>query len=129
MKARLPELDAAGAAVALVGVGEPAQAAGFRARSGWPGTLLVDRTGEAYRVVALRRTGLLGLLRPGLLRAALRARREGHRQTKVEGDPWQLGGTLVVTPGERVLFAHRNAGPQDEARIDDVLAVLRGRTA
>jgi hypothetical protein len=125
VKRRLPEFEAAGTRAVLVGVGEPSQAAGFRALSGWPGPMRVDRTGEAYRAVALRRTSLLGLLRPRFVREAVRARREGHRQRGVQGDPWQLGGTLVVAPGDRLLLAHRNAGPEDEAPLDAVLAAAR----
>lgn len=96
----------------------------FRLLSGWRGPILVDGTGEAYRALALERTSLLRLLRPRLLREALAARREGHRQTAVVGDAWQLGGTLAVAPGDRVLFAWRNAGPEDDAPLDDVLAAL-----
>jgi hypothetical protein len=58
--------------------------------------------------------------------AGLRARRAGFRQTKVEGDPWQLGGTLVVAPGDRVLYAYANRSPQDEAPVEDVLDALAG---
>jgi hypothetical protein len=122
--ARLPEFAARGADVVLVGQGEPADAAAFRALSGWRGPILVDGPGDAWRAVALRRTSLLGLLRPRLLREALAATREGHRQTAVQGDAWRLGGTLVVAPGDRVLFAYRNTGPEDEAPIDEVLAAL-----
>lgn len=97
--------------------------------AGWQGVVLVDGEGASYAAVALRRTGLLSLLRPRLVREALRARKEGFRQRKTQGDPWQLGGTIVVAPGDRVLYAHRNAGPEDEAPLDDVLAALRAGAA
>jgi hypothetical protein len=115
--------------VALLGQGRPEHAAAFRARSGWRGPILVDGAGEAHRAAAMRRTGPLRLLRPRLLREALAARREGHRQTAVQGDAWRLGGTLVVAPGDRVPFAYRNAGPEDEAPLDDVLAALSAHRA
>jgi hypothetical protein len=89
----------------------------------------VDRTGEAYRAVALRKTSFLRLLRPGLLLGVLRARREGHRQVGVHGDPWQLGGTILIAPGDRVLLAQRDEGPEDAAPLDDALRTLRGRAA
>jgi hypothetical protein len=95
----------------------------------WEGPLRADPAGAAFRAVAMRRTSVWRLLRPGLLVQALRARREGHRQRGVWGDPWQLGGTVVVAPGDRVLYAHRNATPHDEAPLDAVLAALRGATA
>ena len=43
---------------------------------------------------------------------------------KVEGDPWQLGGTLVVAPGDRIVYRWRNANVDDDAPIDDVIAAL-----
>jgi hypothetical protein len=93
--------------------------------SGWSGPIVVDHDGTAYAAASLRRIGILALLRPGMWIAAMRAKKEGFRQSKTQGDPWQLGGTLVVAPGDRVLFAYRNANSDEEAPLDDVLAALR----
>ena len=60
-----------------------------------------------------------------MIRNALRARKEGFRQAKVQGDPWQLGGTLVVAPGDRVLYAWRNRNADDDAPVEAVLAAPR----
>lgn len=90
----------------------------------WQGPIYVDREGAAYRAMALEKVSFLGLLRPSMLLESLRARREGHRQGKVQGDPWQLGGTAIVAPGGHVLYAYRNRGPEDEAPLDTVVAAL-----
>jgi hypothetical protein len=108
-----------------VGLGKPEEARAFRERSGWPGTVLVDAKGEAYRALAFGRTTLFGALRPAVLKAALRARKAGHRQGKTQGDPWQLGGTVVVAPGDRLLLVHRDRGVEDEASVDALLEALR----
>jgi alkyl-hydroperoxide reductase/thiol specific antioxidant family protein len=92
---------------------------------GWSGVLLVDADGAAYRAAGTGRTSVLSLLRPRLWSAALAARRRGLRQGKAETDPWQLGATLVVAPGDRVLFEHRNRSVEDDAPLDAVLAALR----
>jgi hypothetical protein len=126
---RRDDVLAAGAGLAVVGVGTPEQARGFRVLTGWKDAIVVDEAREAYAVADLRRMGILSLLRPRMLREALRARKEGFRQGKTQGDPWQLGGTMVVAPGDRVVFAHRNAGPEDEAPLDAVLAAVRGAGA
>ena len=126
---RLDEFHAAGADVVLLGVGTPEQAHAFRVLTGWKGALLTDPLRLAYAAADLRRTSLLRLLRPSLLRGVLRARGEGFRQTKTAGDPWQLGGALVIAPGDRVLRSHRNQSPQEELPLDALLAALREHAA
>jgi peroxiredoxin len=126
---RAAEFAAAGVDLAIVGVGTPEQARAFRLLTGWKHAIVVDAERRAYAAADLRRMGCFSLLRPALLRAALAARREGFRQTKTQGDAWQLGGTMVVEPGDRVRYSHRNAGPEDEAPLDDVVAAARAAVA
>jgi hypothetical protein len=97
--------------------------------TGWPGVLLADDAGTAFRAAGTGRTSFLSLLRPRLWTAALAARRRGLRQGKAPTDPWQLGATLVVAPGGRILLAHRNRSVEDDVPVDEVLAVLRATPA
>lgn len=124
MRARLAEFHAAGADVVLVGQGTPAMAADARRETGWTGTMLVDAEGEAYRAAGMGKTSVVGLLRPRLLGAILAARREGFRQTKVMGNAWRLGGTVVVAPGGRVLFARADRRVEDDLPADEALRAL-----
>ena len=126
---REAEIVAAGGSIAVVGLGTPSFAKGFRASTRYTGSLFVDGEGLAYKAVTLKRLRLWNLLSVRMLRNALRARKEGFRQGKVEGDPWQLGGTVVVAPGDRILYAWRNQNADDDAPIDDVIAALRGAAA
>ena len=126
---READIRAAGGSIAVVGLGSPTFAKGFRESTKYAGPLFVDGEGLAYRAVALGRLRAWNLLSFRMLRNALRARKEGFRQGKVEGDPWQLGGTLVVAPGDRLLYAWRNKNADDDAPIDDVIAALRGAQA
>jgi hypothetical protein len=104
-------------------------ARGARRESGWRGPIYVDGEGVAYRAAGLVKTGVAGVLRPRVVMAALRARREGFRQGRTRGNPWQLGGTLVIAPGDRVLYAWRNRAADDDAPMEEVLAALRGARA
>ena len=122
---RLPEVEGLGAGLAVVGLGTPPFAKGFRASTKYVGPLFVDAEGRAYGAAALRRLRPWHLLSVRMIRNALRARKEGFRQAKVQGDPWQLGGTLVVAPGDRVLYAWRNRNADDDAPIGAVLDALR----
>jgi hypothetical protein len=122
---RSADLRAAGAGLALVGRGTPAMAHAFREEAGVRGAIYVDPEGKAYAAAGLERAAITRFLRPRVLLAAWRARRKGFRQTKVAGDPYQLGGTLVLAPGDRIVFAWRNASAEDDAPVDDVLRALR----
>ena len=126
---RAADIDAAGGSIAVVGLGSPLFAKGFRESTHDTGPLFVDAEGLAYRAVAMGRLRLWNLFNFRMLRNALRARKQGFRQGKVEGDPWQLGGTLVVAPGDRLVYAWRNKNVDDDAPIDDVIAALRGAAA
>jgi hypothetical protein len=120
-----PDIRAAGRAVALVGLGTPPFARAFREATGYARPIFVDSESLAYRAVALARMRPWSLLRPRMLRHALRARRGGFRQGATSGDPWQLGGTLVVSPGDRLLYSWRNTNADDDAPLDEVIAALR----
>ena len=118
-------MERLGAGLAAVGVGNPTFAKGFRASTGYGGPLFVDEKGEAYRAAALRRMKPWQVVSPRMWRNAMRARKAGFRQTKMQGDPWQLGGTLVVAPGNRVLYAWQNTSADEDAPIEEVLAAIR----
>ena len=74
----------------------------------------------AYRAAGLRR-GRVEALSPRMPLNALRALRSGHRQGKIQGDPWQLGGVFVIRPPGEVTFEHVSQVAGDHPEIDDVL--------
>jgi hypothetical protein len=118
-------LEERGVSVVAVGIGSPADARAAREATGYAGLLLADSSASLHRVLALRRVGALRhLFRLRALREALRARKEGHRQVGVTGDPAQQGGTFALGPGRRVLYAWRNAAADDDAPIEDVVEAL-----
>lgn len=119
-------MRAAGAGIAVVGQGTPEMAQDARRETGWRGPIYVDGEGVAYRAAGLAKATIVGVFRPRVVMAALRARREGFRQGRTRGNPWQLGGTLVVAPGDRVLYAWRNRAADDDAPMEEVLTALRG---
>ncbi len=96
-------IRALGAELIVVGNGRPDQAATFKDELGLTIPLLVDPTGAAYRAAGLQR-GLSKVFKFGTFRNAARAKGKGFRQKGVQGDPWQLGGTLLIAPGGKVLL-------------------------
>ena len=105
-------------------MGTPEQARDFRALTNWKGPLLTDAEGRAYAAVHLRKMSLWSVLSFRLIRNVFKARKEGFRQTKTKGDARQLGGTIVVAPGDRILFSWANANVDEEASLGDILAAL-----
>jgi hypothetical protein len=78
---------------------------------------------KAYRAAGLRRgfTKAISLRSPGHL---VRALRKGFRQTRVEGDPWQLGGAFVITPDGRTLYRQISREAGDHASLPELLAAI-----
>jgi hypothetical protein len=120
---RLEEIHAAGAELVFVGNGRPEQAAAFASREVPGRTVLTDPSRRTYRALGMIR-GVLPTLGPGSAVAAFGAALWGHRQTPVEGDPWQQGGLVLVGRGGRILFFQRNRDAGDRPDLDGALAAL-----
>jgi NAD(P)-dependent dehydrogenase (short-subunit alcohol dehydrogenase family) len=125
LRDRFRELEARGAALAIVGNGGAPFAAAFREDMELPPdvTLLVDPELRAYRAAGLRR-GRVEVLSPRVALNGLRAFRAGFRQTGIEGDPWQLGGSFVLRPDGACTFRQASREAGDHADLDAVLAAL-----
>ncbi len=119
--ARLPELDALGVGVVLVGSGPPAALVAFGrdmalARRGV--TVVTDPSLTAFRAAELRRPRFHGL------RAAVEALRElaaGYAPGRVIGDARQLGGAFLVDERGRVVYQHRGRSPGDLVDSRDIV--------
>jgi peroxiredoxin len=117
---------ALGAEVVVIGHGSVAEARAFRDEQAAPFPLFTDPTRQAYRAMEMR-SGIGSILAPGVLARSLNAWRNGFRQTRVAGHPFQQGGVVVIAPPgvERYRFVSREAGehPPDA----EILAALAWR--
>jgi AhpC/TSA antioxidant enzyme len=127
LRPRLAEFERAGSQVAVIGTGWPAAAKGFAEKSGLPGSIpiLVDRDRRSFSLLGLRRSFFATLFSLRLLRNFLRLRREGFKQGRIQGDPWQQGGAAVVATSSEVVYRYASAAPDDALPIDAVLAAAR----
>jgi dehydrogenase/reductase SDR family protein 12 len=125
LRDRLPELRAAGARVAVIGNGTAAFAQAFREDLALPDdlALLVDPELRSYRAAGMRR-GRSELFSPRLATNALRALRGGFRPGAVQGDPFQLGGLLVVRTDGALAYRHISREAGDRADLGAVLGAL-----
>ena len=112
-----------GVDVVIIGNGNRDFAEDFRKEFEIEGKLLVDPDLHAYRAAGLRR-GRREIASPQLVGNAIRALRTGARQTKVMGDPWQLGGVFVFAPGGELRFRYASVAAGDHASPDAIEAAL-----
>ncbi len=115
------KLTAAGVDLVVIGNGTPNFIAGFREQTGFTGPLYTDPTLAVYRAAQLHR-GIVKTFDPRALGSTIRAFKDGHRQGRTQGDPWQQGGVLLVAPDGRVLWHHASERPGDNASVAQLVA-------
>jgi hypothetical protein len=110
--------------VAIIGNGLPLMAKAFAQRMdlGADTRVLTDPRRESYRLAGFRR-GVWATLGPrALCKLVPNLRRFGAR--RIQGDPWQQGGTLVVAKAGEVLFRYVSAHQGDRPDPREVVAAL-----
>ena len=118
-------IERKGATILFVGNGLPAMAREFAAQHADGIPVLSDPGKKAFALAGMRR-GLSTVVRPSMLANAWRAFRSGHRQTKVQGDPWQQGGALALGADGVVLHAQRDSAAGDAIDWARVVAAVPG---
>ncbi|MCH9646745.1 MAG: AhpC/TSA family protein [Deltaproteobacteria bacterium] len=118
-------IEAAGASVAAVGLGDLRYASAFREETGITFPLLIDADRRAYKAARLGSASLLHLARRDNHAARKRAQAAGHRQHSLGEHALQLGGSFVFGPGDTEHFAHLSETFGDNASPEDLLAALR----
>jgi hypothetical protein len=119
------EVHARGAQLVVVGNGDARAARAFARETELATPLYTDPSGAAYRALGLRRDAAAAL-NPAVVGHLWRALRGGFRQTSTQGDPWQMGGVLVVAPGGRLAYRHVSRAAGDHPPLADVIAALSG---
>ncbi len=119
---RRKEMESLGARLVIIGNGNPEHARTFSLRTGVE-NIYVDPARLVYGALGLKRSfrGTFGFR---AARNTFLALRKGYRQGAFEGDPWQQGGTFVVS-GERIAYAYRSERVGDYAPLSEVLRALR----
>jgi len=123
LSTRLSEIEAAGARLVVIGNGTADYAKHFRDTEKVELDLYTDPGKRAYKALGLKHDKL-GLLKPSLWKKARRARKSGHKQSAVRGDPFQNGGVAVIAAGGGLKYLHVDGDAGDHADLDEVIAVL-----
>jgi hypothetical protein len=91
-----------------------------------PFPVLLDEDGSAAAIAGTNTLGVTSLVKPSAIAAGVRSFAGGHRQRKTGRRPLQLGATLVIAPGDEILYADFEDFAGDHADLDDVIATLEG---
>lgn len=123
------QFEAAGANLVLIGQLTPRHAAHFRRRQGIELPLLADETRASYKAAGAKIATFGELLGPGVVAKGLvTSVRTGRVQGRTLGHPAQLGGTIVIRPGNEIVYSHMAQDASDNAAPDDIVAALRSAT-
>ncbi|MDH3540783.1 MAG: redoxin domain-containing protein [Acidimicrobiia bacterium] len=121
---RYDEFVAIGVGVTAIGTGGKRYARAFIADEQVPFPVLLDEDGVAADIVGTNSLGVGTMLKPSAYVAGVRSMAKGHRQHKTGRRPTQLGATLVIGPGDDLLYEDYEDFAGDHADLDEVLAVL-----
>lgn len=120
----LPKIRELGAELYLISSGAVDRAAAFKQEFNLACPVLTDPSLKSYTAADFKkRTPLLSL--PKVMWRAAKAMSHGFRQTKTQGDTFQLGGSLVVAPGNRELFYYRSDSAGDNAKPEALIEALQ----
>jgi hypothetical protein len=123
LKAILPQITARNASLKIIGNGNPDHAAFFMRRFGLRDGVYTDPARVVYDALGMRH-GLGKTLGVSALKNGLRAYRSGFRNYGVQGDPWQQGGTVIITKTGDVAYRFIAEAAGDEASPKVILSVL-----
>ncbi len=119
----LDKLHAAGAELHVIGNGSPSFIDGFREETKWTGPIYTDPSLATYKAAELKR-GVAKTFDPRAIGGTIKAVMRGGRQGRVQGDPWQQGGVLVIARDGTVLMQDVSDRPGDNAQAPEIIAAL-----
>lgn len=91
----------------------------------FPFQVLLDEDGTAAEIIQTNSIGATTYLSPKAVGAGVMSFVRGHRQKKTGRRPLQLGATLVIGPGNKLLYADFEDYAGDHADLDEVLAAAK----
>ena len=121
------DIEEAGARLVLIGQLTPRHAAHFRRRQNIELPVLADETRASYKAAGAQVGNLGQLLGPKVVaKGALTTLRTRQVQGRTIGHPAQLGGAMVIAPGDRIVWSHMAQDAGDNASPEEIVAAIRG---
>ncbi len=120
------KFDAAGVRLAVIGQGTPRHAEHFRDSHDLDLPLYVDEGRSSYKTAGTKIATVGELLGPRVVaKGAATSARDGVMQGKIVGHAAQLGGVMIVKPGNEIAYLHLADDASDNPANEDVLGAAR----
>ena len=126
MREHHDEITDLGADIVAIGTGDRRYAEAFVRDEQIPFLVLVDDAAAAAQAASLRTLNWFQLLHRRTWKATRETSKRGHHVHKSGKRVRQIGATFVLGAGDRVRYEHLDADSTDHARIEEVVAALRG---
>ncbi len=128
LRPHVAELKQIGVDVHVVGSGTPAQARAFQEHIHAEDVpVVVDQPRASYRAAGMRRS-VFRTMHPKSWLHGFKAM-IAHPQRRTAGDPWQLGGAMIVRPGGEVSYHFVSDSGGDHPAIATLLDEARKAVA
>ena len=112
-----------GGRLVVIGPGEASHLADFRHVTGYRSDLFADPDREAYRVLGFS-SGITTMLGLKSVQGAISALKSGIRPGKVQGNALQIGGAVVIAPGEQLRYLYREKYAGDHPPVAQLLGAI-----
>ena len=120
------EFTASGVDVVLIGQATPRHAAHFRRRQEIELPVLADEHRVSYKAIGARKGSTSQLVGPTVLaKGLLTTAKTGIVQGRTIGSASQLGGAVVIAPGNCVLFEQTATDASDNVSPEQLLEAIR----
>ncbi|MGH7882652.1 MAG: peroxiredoxin-like family protein [Candidatus Dormibacteraceae bacterium] len=124
LRGQLGQVKEAGAELILVGNGNPERAATFQSARAPELRVYTDPTQNSYQALNMKHS-VASTLGPRSFLSGLLAILRGHRQTSIQGDPWQQGGLFALAKGGRIVYSQINRHGGDRPDLIAALSSLQ----
>ena len=89
--------------------------------------MLADEQRVSYRAAGAKIATVGELLGPGVVaKGVMTSLRTGRMQGRTIGHPAQLGGAILMTPNDEIVWQHMAKDASDNASPKEILTAIRG---
>jgi peroxiredoxin len=117
------DFEALGVRLVAVGTGGRQYAREFVAERKIPYEVLVDKHMASHDVIRVKQGPFVGIFKPRVLWAAVKALRYGELQGKTGPNPFKFGAAHVIGPGNVLHYAWINDDYHDNTPVEELLAI------